>query len=61
MKVSRRAAPEPSFADSRIADTVADCLRDLHAIAAQAAGSDPAQRRLLRLIDGAAASEAEPN
>ncbi len=49
-----RNAPEGLGCDPRIAEAVAGCLRELHAIAAQAAEEnvDNARRRF-RLIDGA--------
>ena len=51
-----RAAPENACDAPRVAEAVAACLRELHAIAAQAAeGADRAGPRL-RLIDGATGS-----
>ncbi len=48
-----RAAPQPFDRDPRMAEAVADCLRELHAIAAQSTDRrDDAQPRL-RLVDAA--------
>jgi hypothetical protein len=50
------AEPERSCGETRLAEAVAACLRDLHAIAARAANdADPARSRP-RLIDCAAGS-----
>jgi hypothetical protein len=46
-----RAAPESFGDDPRIAEAVADCLRELHAIAAQASDDMDFARPRLRLID----------
>lgn len=51
-----RAAPENARDAPRIAEAVAACLRDLHAIAAQAADDADRARPRLRLIDGGAES-----
>jgi hypothetical protein len=48
-----RTAPLQERRDERVADTVARCLRDLHAIAAQARAANWSRRPVLRLIDGA--------
>ncbi len=48
-----RAAPEGFGRDPRIAEAVAGCLRELHAIAAQAAGGPDGPRSRLRLVDAA--------
>lgn len=49
-----RAAPQNACVAPGVAEAVAACLRDLHAIAAQTAELNPARPRL-RLIDCAAA------
>ncbi len=54
-----RAASEYSGNDPRIAGAVATCLRDLHAIAAQAPNDGPARR--FRLIDCSAPPLASEN
>jgi hypothetical protein len=46
-----RNAPIQGRRDMLVADSVALCLRDLHAIAAQASAADLARRPSLRLID----------
>jgi hypothetical protein len=46
-----RTAPIQGRRDMLVADSVALCLRDLHAIAAQASVGDHARRPSLRLID----------
>jgi hypothetical protein len=51
-----RAAPENACDAPRVAEAVAACLRDLHAIAAQAAEDADRARPRLRLIDGATGS-----
>ncbi len=52
-----RTAPAGCGGNSRVTEAVAGCLRQLHAIAAQSAGDDPAEARL-RLIRRAAAAPA---
>lgn len=47
-----RAAPERFGRDPRMTEAVADCLRELHAIAAQSTDSPDGSRARLRLVDG---------
>jgi hypothetical protein len=47
-----RNAPTQDWRDARVADSVALCLRDLHAIVAQERADGRPQRPVLRLIDG---------
>ena len=47
-----RYAPVKDRRDVQVADSVALCLRELHAIAAQARVADRPRRPVLRLIDG---------
>jgi len=56
-----RAAPQNSGGDPRITEAVADCLRDLRAIAAQAADDDNPARPHLRLIECVAPLAASEN
>ena len=51
-----RAAPESAGDAPRVAEAVAACLRDLHAIAAQAAEDADRARPRLRLVEGATGS-----
>jgi hypothetical protein len=51
-----RAAPENAGDAPRVAEAVAACLGDLHAIAARAAQDADRARPRLRLIDGATGS-----
>jgi len=46
-----RNAPKSYRCDPGVADSVAICLRELHAIAAQSVGDGPASGPRLRLID----------
>ena len=50
-----RNVPEGRGCDPRVAEAVAGCLRELHAIAAQAAQDDA--RRRFRVVEGAAPSK----
>jgi chemotaxis regulatin CheY-phosphate phosphatase CheZ len=51
-----RNAPESLGCDPRVAEAVAGCLRELHAIAAQTIRED--SRRRLRVVEGVAPAKA---
>jgi hypothetical protein len=54
---ARRAAPQSYGCDPRVAETVAACLRELHAVAAQSVGEGPRLRVIHPAED---AGEGEP-
>ena len=56
-----RNAPESLGCDPRVAEAVAGCLRELHAIAAQGAEEGEDAQRRFRLIDCAAPAKSRLN